>query len=254
MTAGTRHGRGGFNHRPELGDFHPEFLRALRQVFPGKRVRPLRGKLVAQRHRIVVIQDYKMVADREVQPGADDEAVFYGTGNRADIHDFVGVQDRLNLHDLFIGWIEVWVARSCRRRFRLGKGEQHRKLGNSLHGVRQVGRQVQQITGLQQARLARQRKLALARKNLNQGVLGGCVFRQFLAGGKAKQNRAGVGRAQERPADNAVRRKPGFVRQRHDRRSPGFHDRLLIHATSLPKASTARLDGGQGFGELAETG
>ena len=48
----------------QFGDFHAEFLRAFHQMFPRKCLRPLRGELIAHPHRIVVVEQHEIIADR----------------------------------------------------------------------------------------------------------------------------------------------------------------------------------------------
>src|ERR1035437_910369 len=58
-------------------------------MFPGKRVRPLRGELVAERNWIVIVEQDEVVANGQLEPGLDDEAVFHGARNGTHVHDFV---------------------------------------------------------------------------------------------------------------------------------------------------------------------
>ena len=99
--------------------------------------------------------------------------------------------------------------------------------------MREIGRHIQQIAGFQGSRHARQGKLARAGQNLNQRVLGGGVFRQFLACRETEQHRARIGGAQQGAADNAVGRVLGFGGQRQDFFAPGINERLFIHASNL---------------------
>ena len=59
------------------------------QMLPCKSVRPLGGKLVAKRHRIMVIKQDEMVANSELEKGLNNEPVFHGARNGTHVHDFV---------------------------------------------------------------------------------------------------------------------------------------------------------------------
>ena len=76
-------------HGVQLGDFHPDFIRVLDQIFPREGSRPGSRKLIVNTHRIVVVQQNKMIAHRQVEAIAQDLSVFDGTGNFPDIHDLV---------------------------------------------------------------------------------------------------------------------------------------------------------------------
>jgi len=62
--------------RLQFRDLDTKFVRAFDQVFPLKRARPLRSELVIKRHWIVIIQQYEMITDRQLEPGLNDQAVF----------------------------------------------------------------------------------------------------------------------------------------------------------------------------------
>jgi len=82
----------------EFGDFHAGFPRNVDEIFPRECVRPLGGELVAERRRIMVVEEDEVVANRQFKPGAYDQAVFDGTGNRSHIHYFVGADEAFSLH------------------------------------------------------------------------------------------------------------------------------------------------------------
>ena len=52
----------------QFGDLHAEFVWTFDKMFPLERCGPLRGKLVIQRHGIVVVQQDEVIADRQLQP------------------------------------------------------------------------------------------------------------------------------------------------------------------------------------------
>jgi hypothetical protein len=53
-------------------DFDAKFRGVFGHMFPGERLRPLRSELISERHWVVVIEQNKMIADRQVQPLLDD--------------------------------------------------------------------------------------------------------------------------------------------------------------------------------------
>src|SRR5690606_29777059 len=77
------------NNSTQLGDFDAKLFRAFDEMFPRECAGPLRGKLIEQRHGIVIVQQNEMVVDRQLQPGADDQSVFDGAGDGTHIHDAV---------------------------------------------------------------------------------------------------------------------------------------------------------------------
>ena len=80
-----RLGHGGVGFR----NFHAHFLRAFEEMFPRKGARPFGGELVKERHGIVAVDQDEVVADRQFEKGANDQAVFDGTGYVADIEDMI---------------------------------------------------------------------------------------------------------------------------------------------------------------------
>ena len=78
-------------------------------------------------------------------------------------------------------------------------------------------------------------------------MLGGGVFRQFLAFRETEQHRSRMGRAQQSAADNAVRRVLGFGGQAQDFLAPGINERSFIHGFKLTAGCGPRFDVGQGF-------
>ena len=82
--------------------------------------------------------------------------------------------------------------------------------------VRQVRRHIKKIAGLHRVWFAGEGKFTFAGKDLDDRVLRGSVFGEFLPFGEPKQHDARICGAQQSPAHNAIRRKPGFFRQRHD--------------------------------------
>ena len=75
---------------------------------------------------------------------------------------------------------------------------------------------VEHVAFFQRVRFAGEKELAFTGKDLNQRVLRGGVLGQFLAFGKAKQDNAGIVRAQQRPADDAIGSKSGFSFEREN--------------------------------------
>lgn len=86
----------------ELGGFNADFARKAHEVFPGERVRPLRGELVAERHRIVIVEQDEVVANGQFELGLEDEAVFHGARNGTDVHDFVRADEAFSVPEFFL--------------------------------------------------------------------------------------------------------------------------------------------------------
>jgi hypothetical protein len=49
----------------------------------------LRGKLVAKRDGIVVVEQNEVVANGELEKGLNNEAMFHGARDGTNVHDFV---------------------------------------------------------------------------------------------------------------------------------------------------------------------
>ena len=81
----------------QLCDFHPKLLWAFGQMLPGKCARPLRRELVEQRNGIVIVQQNEVVAGQKFKPGSNNEAMFDGTRNGSDVHNFVGANEVFRL-------------------------------------------------------------------------------------------------------------------------------------------------------------
>ena len=79
----------GFTKRFQFRYLHACLAGNVDQMLPSKSVRPLGGKLVAKRHRIMVIKQDEMVANGELDKGLNNEAVFHGARNGTHVHDFV---------------------------------------------------------------------------------------------------------------------------------------------------------------------
>lgn len=135
---------------------------------------------------------------------------------------------------------------------RLEERQQHRKLLGRFDGMGRVGRHVYEIAGLEGVQFAAEQELALARQNLDEGVLGGGVLRQFLPLGEAEQHYAGGRRAQQGPADNAVGGELGFVGQGEDFGLLDIDHWLFIHTGNMPWKGRGRIDENQFF--LAASG
>ena len=87
--------------RLQFRDFHAKFVRTFNEMFPLERARPLSGELVVKWHRIVVIQQDEMIADGQLKPGLNNQAMFDRTGNRAHVHDFVRADE--------VGCLQCWI-------------------------------------------------------------------------------------------------------------------------------------------------
>ncbi len=74
-------GRGGGG----AGDLDLEFFGALDEVFPGEGVGELRGELVVERDRVVVVDQDEVFADGEAGPALEDERVFFAAGDDAHV-------------------------------------------------------------------------------------------------------------------------------------------------------------------------
>ena len=57
----------------EFGDFHPERVRPFHLMNPGEVFGPLGGELLMERHRVMVVQQFQMISDRQFQPGPNDQ-------------------------------------------------------------------------------------------------------------------------------------------------------------------------------------
>jgi hypothetical protein len=112
---------GGFTSRRgclELRDFYAEFFRAFYEMLPGESIRPLRGELVIKRHGIVIVEQDEMVADRQFKPLFDDESVFDGTGNRTNVHHFIGIEQVCGFNCIHIVFfVPARIASICQRSF-----------------------------------------------------------------------------------------------------------------------------------------
>ena len=67
-------------------------------MLPGEGVGPLRGELIVERHRVMVVEKNEVVANPQFQPLFDDESVFDGTGYWPDVHDFIRANEVFSLH------------------------------------------------------------------------------------------------------------------------------------------------------------
>ena len=97
-----RHGHFRFGKRFKLRYFDAKFAGFGGQFFPGERPRPLRGELVAQPRRLMVVAYDEMLAGRQFDERFDEERMFAGAVEfahvqhsvRADVvfsgHDFSG--------------------------------------------------------------------------------------------------------------------------------------------------------------------
>ena len=74
-----------------FGDLYAKILGATFQVFPAKGFTEFCLELVPERNWVVVVQKDEVITDGEFIPGFEDEPVLDGTGDRANVHDFVVV-------------------------------------------------------------------------------------------------------------------------------------------------------------------
>ena len=109
----------------------------------------------------------------------------------------------------------------------------------------QIRRHIKQVAGFQGVRFAGERKFTFAGQNLDDRVLRGGVFGQFLSLGKAEQHHPRSGRAQERPAHDAVGGKLGFIDQRQYFFLCYINQRLLAHATNIAWQRPLGIDASQ---------
>ncbi len=102
-----------------LGDPDTELFGTARHVIPGERPRELRLKLVAQRHRVVVIEEDEVIAQGQVEPGLENQTMLDRAGNRAHVHDLVGANQcgnvRCSLHS-FNFFLVKGLARNAEAR------------------------------------------------------------------------------------------------------------------------------------------
>jgi len=119
-------------------------------------------------------------------------------------------------------------------------------LFGGAEAVAEVRRHIDEIAGFERVRDVAEMKFAFAGEHLHDGVLGGGMFGEFLALGKAEKGDAGIGRAQQRAAHDAVGSELGFLRQRQDFFTGRINQRFLIHASTLADGKETRVDVGQG--------
>ena len=88
-TAGgdNRLGRGA--KRLQLRDLNAYLAGNVNEVLPGESVRPLRGELVAERDRIMVVEQDEVVANGKLEEGLHNEPMFHGARNGTHVHDLV---------------------------------------------------------------------------------------------------------------------------------------------------------------------
>ena len=91
-------------------------------------------------------------------------------------------------------------------------------------------------------RFAREGEFTFAGEDLNQRVLRRRVFGQFLAFSKTKQHRAGIGCAQQCPADNAIRSEVRFSFEREDFFPLRVNQRFLIHTANIAQRGRLGFD------------
>ena len=77
----------------QLRDLHARFAGNVDQMLPGKSFRPLCGELVAKWHGIMIVEQDEVVANGQLEPSLNNEAVLHGARNGAHIHDFVGADE-----------------------------------------------------------------------------------------------------------------------------------------------------------------
>lgn len=104
-------------NRFQFRDLHAGLAGNVDQMLPGKCVRPLCGELVAERYRVVVVEEDKMLAHRQVQPLLDDQPVFDGAGNGAYVHDAIRADEGFSccIHSVVICVLFWLLTNNCGR-------------------------------------------------------------------------------------------------------------------------------------------
>jgi len=67
-------------------------------MFPRECAGPLGGKLVVERHGIVVVQENEVLADWQIEPRADDQAVLNRARDGTNVHHIIRANEVFGLY------------------------------------------------------------------------------------------------------------------------------------------------------------